>query len=123
MAFEEISFRSFNEKDTIQAWIYKPIRKPRGIVQIVHGFGEHSRRYLHMILKLNEAGFVVAADDHVGHGKTATESGNWSDWRNQVKTKIYSGYRHEIHNYRDIRDAVEDGMIDFINAIIATKEN
>ncbi|WP_373482647.1 hypothetical protein [Acetobacterium sp.] len=27
-----------------QAWIYKPIRKPRGIVQIVHGFGEHSQR-------------------------------------------------------------------------------
>ena len=38
MAFEERSFRSFNEKDTIQAWIYKPIRKPRGIVQIVNGF-------------------------------------------------------------------------------------
>lgn len=80
MAFRELSFQSFNEKDTIQAWIYAPIRKPRGIVQLVHGFGEHSRRYLHMILKLNEAGFVVAADDHVGHGKTASESGNWSDW-------------------------------------------
>src|SRR5699024_2749818 len=32
------------------------------------------------ILTLNEAGFVVAADDHVGHGKTAFDSGNWSDW-------------------------------------------
>ncbi|KPV45081.1 alpha/beta fold hydrolase [Alicyclobacillus ferrooxydans] len=80
MAFRELSFPSFNQNDTIQAWIYTPIRKPRGIVQLVHGFGEHSRRYLHMILKLNEAGFVVAADDHVGHGKTARESGNWSDW-------------------------------------------
>ena len=66
MPFEEKSFRSFNEKDTIQAWIYKPIHKPRGIVQIVHGFREHSRRYLHMILKLNEAGFVVAADRSCG---------------------------------------------------------
>lgn len=80
MAFQEKSFKSFNQKDTIKAWIYTPIRKPRGIVQLVHGFGEHSRRYLHMILKLNEAGFVVAADDHVGHGKTAYDSGNWSDW-------------------------------------------
>src|SRR5699024_1089650 len=33
-----------------------------------------------MILTLNEAGFVVAADDHVGHGKTAFDSGNWRDW-------------------------------------------
>ena len=80
MAFEELSFQSFNGKDHIKAWIYTPIRKPRGIVQLVHGFGEHSRRYLHMILKLNEAGFIVAADDHVAHGKTAFDSGNWSDW-------------------------------------------
>lgn len=80
MAIHEKSFTSFNEKDTIKAWIYTPIRKPRGVVQLVHGFGENSRRYLHMILMLNEAGFVVAADDHVGHGKTAYDSGNWSDW-------------------------------------------
>lgn len=80
MAIHEISFTSFNEKDTIKGWLYTPIREPRGVVQIVHGFREHSRRYLHMILTLNEAGFVVAADDHVGHGKTAYDSGNWSDW-------------------------------------------
>ncbi len=80
MAFQELTFQSFNEKDEVQAWIYTPIRKPRGIIQLVHGFGEHSRRYLHMILTLNEAGFVVAANDHVGHGKTAADSGNWSDW-------------------------------------------
>ena len=101
MAFEERSFRSFNEKDIIQAWIYKPIRKPRGIVQIVHGFGEHSRRYLHMILKLNEAGFVVAADDHVGHGKTAAESGNWSDWGN----KGYLTMAEDEHRLRQLVQA------------------
>ena len=61
MAIHEVEFQSFNEKRVrIKAWIYTPIRKPRGIVQIVHGFGEHSRRYLHMILTLNEAGFIVA---------------------------------------------------------------
>lgn len=80
MAFKEMSFTSSNLVDTIKGWIYTPIRKPRGVVQLVHGFGEHSRRYLHMIMKLNEAGFVVAADDHVGHGKTAMDSGNWGDW-------------------------------------------
>ncbi|AKA67895.1 MULTISPECIES: alpha/beta fold hydrolase [Clostridium] len=98
MSFQEKSFKSFNEKDTIQAWIYTPIRKPRGIVQIVHGFGEHSRRYLHMILKLNEAGFVVAADDHVGHGKTASDSGNWSDWGD----KGYMTMAEDEHTLRKI---------------------
>jgi alpha-beta hydrolase superfamily lysophospholipase len=33
-----------------------------------------------MILKLNEAGFIVAADDHVGHGKTAMDSDTWGDY-------------------------------------------
>lgn len=98
MAMKEISFTSFNEHDTIKGWIYTPIREPRGIVQIVHGFGEHSRRYMHMILALNEAGFVVAADDHVGHGKTAADSGNWSDWGD----KGYMTMAEDEHILREI---------------------
>jgi alpha-beta hydrolase superfamily lysophospholipase len=76
----EVSFKSFNERDTVYGWIYVPAAKPLGIVQLVHGFGEHSRRYFHMIVKLMEAGFIVAADDHVGHGKTALENNTWGDW-------------------------------------------
>lgn len=76
----EISFRSFNERDEVYGWIYVPAAKPVGIIQLVHGFGEHSRRYLHMIVKFLDAGFIVAADDHVGHGKTALENGAWGDW-------------------------------------------
>lgn len=76
----EVSFSSFNERDTVYGWIYVPAAKPKGIVQLIHGFGEHSRRYLHMIVKFMDAGFIVAADDHVGHGKTALENNTWSDW-------------------------------------------
>ena len=70
--------------------------------------------------------YNIAGDqDPVGlFGEGVYAVSNWlADTGNQVKTKIYSGYRHEIHNYRDIRDEVEDGMIDFINAIIAAKKN
>ena len=76
----EVSFSSFNERDTVYGWIYGPAAKPKGIVQLIHGFGEHSRRYLHMIVKFMDAGFIVAADDHVGHGKTALENNTWGDW-------------------------------------------
>ena len=76
----EVSFPSFNGRDQVQGWIYVPACEPVGVVQLVHGFGEHSRRYLHMIVALMEAGFVVAADDHVGHGKTAIENDTWGDW-------------------------------------------
>lgn len=77
MAILDINYCSFNGKDVIQGWIYTPIFKPRGIVQIVHGFGEHSRRYMHMILSLLDDGFVVCADDHVAHGKTAEMTDTW----------------------------------------------
>lgn len=76
----EVNFLSFNKRDEVQAWVYVPAAKPIGIVQIIHGFGEHSRRYLHMIAKFTDAGYIVAADDHVGHGKTAMVSGIWGDW-------------------------------------------
>ena len=76
----EISFKSYNERDEVQGWIYVPATKPVGIIQLIHGFGEHSRRYLHMIVKFMDAGFIVAADDHVGHGKTAIVNDKWGDW-------------------------------------------
>jgi len=79
MSIKEIDFKSYNERDTVKSWVYVPTQKPRAVVQIVHGLGEHSRRYMHMIMKLNDAGFVVCADDHVGHGKTASDANTWGD--------------------------------------------
>lgn len=76
----EVKFQSYNERDEVYGWIYVPAAKPKGIIQIIHGFGEHSRRYLHMIVKFMDAGYIVAADDHVGHGKTALENDHWGDW-------------------------------------------
>ena len=76
----EVTFKSFNERDTVYGWIYVPAAEPKGIVQLIHGFGEHSRRYFHMIVRYLEAGYIVAADDHVGHGKTALENNTWGNW-------------------------------------------
>ena len=36
-----------------------------------------------------------------------------------VKTKLYSGYWHEIHNYDDIKYDVEKGIIDYFKGCIA----
>ena len=76
----EVSFTSYNERDQVQGWNYVPACKPNGIVQLIHGFGEHSRRYIHMISAFLDAGYIVAADDHVGHGKTAMVNNVWGDW-------------------------------------------
>ena len=74
MSIREISFPSANGRDTVKAWAYSPLGKPRAVIQLIHGYGEHSRRYLHMIGAFNAAGFVVYADDHIGHGKTAFDA-------------------------------------------------
>lgn len=79
MALREIEFMSANGRDTIQGWLHTPASAPRAVVQIVHGLGEHSRRYLHLISALLDAGFAVVADDHAGHGRTAMQSGIWAD--------------------------------------------
>jgi alpha-beta hydrolase superfamily lysophospholipase len=99
MSLKEISYPSFNGRDTIKGWVYTPIRKPRAVVQVVHGLMEHSRRYLHVILRLNEAGFIVAADDHVGHGKTAADSDTWGDYGDK-------GFLTTIEDERGLHDLV-----------------
>ena len=43
---------------------------PRGVVQLLHGVGEHAGRYGTLIAALTAAGFHVYADDHRGHGRT-----------------------------------------------------
>lgn len=79
MSIKELSFPSANGRDTVKAWAYTPLGKPRAVIQLIHGFGEHSRRYLHMISKFQAAGFVVYADDHIGHGKTGYDAGTLGD--------------------------------------------
>lgn len=51
-----------------QAWL--PDENPKAIVQIVHGFAEHSGRYENVVNRLVPLGFAVYADDHRGHGKS-----------------------------------------------------
>jgi alpha-beta hydrolase superfamily lysophospholipase len=46
----------------------------RGIVQIAHGMGEHALRYRPIAHALVDAGYVVYANDHRGHGELAARA-------------------------------------------------
>ncbi|HEY1942088.1 MAG TPA: alpha/beta hydrolase, partial [Roseiarcus sp.] len=54
----------------VRRWL--PDAPARAIVQIAHGLAEHSQRYQDFALALNAAGFGVYANDHRGHGRTAS---------------------------------------------------
>jgi len=45
--------------------------RPKAVVQLAHGAGEHSMRYLAPLTPIIEAGYVVYAADHRGHGMTS----------------------------------------------------
>lgn len=47
--------------------------KPKGIVQISHGLGDHALRYEGLAQELVNAGYTVYADDHRGHGATGVQ--------------------------------------------------
>ncbi len=43
----------------------------KGIIQLIHGLAEHAKRYERFAQEATSNGFIVVADDHRGHGKTA----------------------------------------------------
>ena len=62
--------------------------------------------------------YNIAGDmDPVGeYGEGVYAVSNWlHSTGHNVKTKLYSGYRHEIHNYADIKNEVEDGIVEFMD--------
>lgn len=52
-------------------WALPTRQRPRGVVLIVHGLGEHAWRYEPLASTLQQWGFVVRAYDQRGHGDSA----------------------------------------------------
>lgn len=62
--------------------------------------------------------YNIAGDqDPVGeYGVGVYQVSNWLvQTGHNVTTKLYSGYRHEIHNYAEIKNEVEAGIIAFMD--------
>jgi alpha-beta hydrolase superfamily lysophospholipase len=67
-------------------WAPQDDQRTSGVVVLVHGMGEHIRRYAHVADALTSTGFVVYGHDHRGHGSslaTADEPGHLghNGWR------------------------------------------
>lgn len=65
---------SFKSKDGTKVFVYKWLPeniKAKGIVQISHGMAETAKRYERFAKVLTQNGYIVYANDHRGHGKTA----------------------------------------------------
>lgn len=55
-----------------------PAGKAKAVILLVHGLGEHIRRYDEQFLYFNERGFAVMGADLIGHGRTEGKRGSWT---------------------------------------------
>ncbi len=68
---EKFAFESAFDGQLLQAVCYLP-KKPKAILQLVHGMCEHMGRYEEMMTFFAENGYLVCGYDQRGHGDSAT---------------------------------------------------
>ena len=80
----EGTYPSTDGVSTVAYSINIPEGNPRAIIQICHGMWDHMGRYesCGLVKALTDAGIIVCGNDHIGHGKTASDStlGHFADW-------------------------------------------
>ena len=69
----------------------------RGVVQLLHGVGEHAGRYAALIEALTADGFTVYADDHRGHGRTGLRQHGGSGCQEKQREKNGAVAVHPAH--------------------------
>ena len=79
---EPLRYPSADKQHTIAGYLYTaPGAAPRAVIQISHGMCEYIGRYQALIDFFTARGFVVAGNDHLGHGASAAggEYGHFAD--------------------------------------------
>jgi acylglycerol lipase len=82
----------WEEKDEtrffLQGW--EPDQKPKAVVALVHGLGEHTARYAHVGKVLTDAGYALVGFDLRGHGRSGGSRGHASS---------LDTYMQDIHQF------------------------
>lgn len=100
MHHTESTFTSFDGLSIYrQGWL--PDGTQRGVVLLFHGLGEHSGRYAHVAAALVDAGYVVHALDHRGHGKSEGV---------RVYVKTYDEFQRDLLQFRRLVEAEHPGL-------------
>ena len=84
-------------------WKPKGRKKPVGVVQLLHGAGEHIGRYDHFAQYLVSLGLIVIGNDHLGHGKTA-------DTNEYVHFGDELGFHRVYGGVQIVRDYIEENF-------------
>jgi len=72
MALSETRFRYEGTDGTgLAGFVWRGAARPKAVIQLAHGAGEHAGRYREPLTPIVEAGYLVYASDHRGHGLTS----------------------------------------------------
>ena len=81
----------------LQTWM--PAGDARGVIQMLHGLGEHIGRYDRFARAAVARGFVVYGHDHRGHGRSEGERGYFAD---------EDGWNKVIEDVRIVNDRIAE---------------
>ena len=70
-------YPSSDGKNTIYTELYIPDGEPVGIIQLAHGMVDHVGRYRHFAEFVVRRGYIFAAADHLGHGRTVASADDY----------------------------------------------
>ena len=94
MNFEETEDRLGRLR--LRRYLWRPDGVPRGGVAMVHGLGDHLRRYEHVARFFVARGFACAGVDFPGHGRSSGQRGHIPSW--QLLAELLD------ENFRRLRD-------------------
>ena len=93
-------FRSFKTEDKLNLELYSSsIMKPRVVIFLVHGMGEHARRYTHVAEYFKNANIAMVAIDLRGHGSSQGKRGHMPSFEHMMSdlklalAEIVSAYK------------------------------
>lgn len=75
MKHSNLSWKT-NDSIDIFAQKWEGADKPKAVICLIHGMGEHSSRYAHWAERFVEKGYAVIAFDQRGHGKSGGNRGH-----------------------------------------------
>ena len=96
---------TFKDKGDLEIFVYKWLpdenEEVKGVVQIAHGMAETAARYESFASTLTKDGFIVYANDHRGHGKTAGEIEKLGDLGED-------GFNMMVENMHELNERIKE---------------
>ena len=78
---------------TLHGCVWTPEGEIKAVVQIIHGIAEYIERYDAFAEYLNTLGFLVVAEDHMGHGQSIGKKGTQGYFQGGWFAAVEDSYR------------------------------